>query len=583
MMKRMLSFILCLAAVLSIVAVPSFGEGESELNIPDKSMTYDLYTKKVGMVRSLSTGKEAPFDYEVPDGGVALIAFFTGNGTNVPSGKFFEELTEESWISNSKINFYAVECSGASAETTRGFMKEHDKNKAVKNIYYLSPETTVHTWYLTLIAKKGEMENVNRLEGAYGAVFLLVVTKENGVKQIRYALSGQRSTKYLQNYINKFTNTGVESVPLITLTAYGSLHFEYVQPVLDLVNKQRKDAGVGTLTLSSELTNLSMIRAIETSVYWSHTRPDGTSCFTITINGKGYSGSLRAENIAAVHSSPEKVMEYLMNSEGHKKNILTREFTQIGVGCYETAGVYYWVQLFGIGDETKPVKCSLFPNEVPFQRVLENVEYPVSAYKDLVGEVSLMFGDELSQTQSTAIAGEKTDISLPFVYVRSIFDNNTLISAFEPYITSYDENGKSFVVPPTGKTDTELGITVVPDRSIYTPRPASGTIFIFPYEGSRQSYTLPLTVVVGEDGLPDDPYDPFDDSDDPVGPGNLGDDALLGDVNGDGAVNAKDVTTLMKVLIGITPKNYVELASDINNDGKRNAKDVTALMKRLVG
>ena len=56
-----------------------------------------------------------------------------------------------------------------------------------------------------------------------------------------------------------------------------------------------------------------------------------------------------------------------------------------------------------------------------------------------------------------------------------------------------------------------------------------------------------------------------------------------GDVNGDGKVNAKDVTTIMKYLIGKTPSSFDVTAADFNNDGKVNAKDVTSLMKSLVG
>ena len=55
-----------------------------------------------------------------------------------------------------------------------------------------------------------------------------------------------------------------------------------------------------------------------------------------------------------------------------------------------------------------------------------------------------------------------------------------------------------------------------------------------------------------------------------------------GDVNGDGKINAKDVTTLMKKLVGLNPNGYIEDAADFNNDNKINAKDVTSLMKYIV-
>ena len=56
----------------------------------------------------------------------------------------------------------------------------------------------------------------------------------------------------------------------------------------------------------------------------------------------------------------------------------------------------------------------------------------------------------------------------------------------------------------------------------------------------------------------------------------------LGDVNGDGKLNAKDVTTLMKYLVNLSPSPFYLGVADFNNDGKVNAKDVTSLMKFLV-
>lgn len=55
-----------------------------------------------------------------------------------------------------------------------------------------------------------------------------------------------------------------------------------------------------------------------------------------------------------------------------------------------------------------------------------------------------------------------------------------------------------------------------------------------------------------------------------------------GDVSGDGKLNAKDVTAIMKFLVGSAPEDFKADAADYNGDEKINAKDVTALMKYLV-
>jgi len=41
------------------------------------------------------------------------------------------------------------------------------------------------------------------------------------------------------------------------------------------------------------------------------------------------------------------VMDAWMNSDGHRKNILNANYTQIGVGIAKTAsGQYVWTQMF---------------------------------------------------------------------------------------------------------------------------------------------------------------------------------------------------------------------------------------------
>ena len=57
---------------------------------------------------------------------------------------------------------------------------------------------------------------------------------------------------------------------------------------------------------------------------------------------------------------------------------------------------------------------------------------------------------------------------------------------------------------------------------------------------------------------------------------------LPGDVNGDGIVNNKDVTRLLKYLAG-DDVEVVLFACDINGDGSVNNKDVTRLLKYLAG
>ncbi len=119
----------------------------------------------------------------------------------------------------------------------------------------------------------------------------------------------------------------------------------YADEVIKIVNQEREKAGAAPLRLNKALEAAANIRAKELPVRWGHTRPNGSSCFTV-IQEQGLVYMSAGENIAAGYSSPSKVMNGWMNSTGHRNNILNSRFTEIGVGYYQHNGYNYWVQLF---------------------------------------------------------------------------------------------------------------------------------------------------------------------------------------------------------------------------------------------
>lgn len=118
-----------------------------------------------------------------------------------------------------------------------------------------------------------------------------------------------------------------------------------IHTILRLVNSERAKQGVSPLVLDAELMAGAKIRVKELTQLYSHTRPDGTPCFTVLEYHNAYKG----ENIAVGYDSPEKAMEGWMYSPGHRANILSKDFTKLGVGYYykEDSGYkYHWVQMF---------------------------------------------------------------------------------------------------------------------------------------------------------------------------------------------------------------------------------------------
>ena len=110
--------------------------------------------------------------------------------------------------------------------------------------------------------------------------------------------------------------------------------------VIAEVNAERAQRGLTLLSEDSDLTAAACTRAREITSVFSHTRPDGSSCFTVSEKAYG-------ENIAKGYSTVDKVMAAWMSSEGHRANILRASYGSIGVCCLQIDGVYYWVQLFG--------------------------------------------------------------------------------------------------------------------------------------------------------------------------------------------------------------------------------------------
>ena len=112
--------------------------------------------------------------------------------------------------------------------------------------------------------------------------------------------------------------------------------------VVEIVNSERAKLGIAPLEIDGSLMKSCEIRAKEIVTKFSHERPNGESCFTVIETKYGYAG----ENIAYGQKNAEEVMIGWMKSEGHRNNIISDNYTHIGVGCYEENNRFYWVQLF---------------------------------------------------------------------------------------------------------------------------------------------------------------------------------------------------------------------------------------------
>jgi len=153
------------------------------------------------------------------------------------------------------------------------------------------------------------------------------------------------------NTTNSNTTTKPEEKPVTTPSTDFS---SYQQQVLDLVNAERTKRGLSPLTLDSNLSSVATKKSqdMATKNYFSHTSPTYGSPFDM-MNKFGISYRSAGENIAKGQRTPQEVVTAWMNSEGHRKNILSSDFTKLGVGiAKDSNGTIYWTQMF-IGYKNK--------------------------------------------------------------------------------------------------------------------------------------------------------------------------------------------------------------------------------------
>lgn len=122
----------------------------------------------------------------------------------------------------------------------------------------------------------------------------------------------------------------------------------YQQQVLDLVNAERAKRGISALTLDSSLSSVATKKSQDMidKNYFDHTSPTYGSPFDM-MKQFGISYRTAGENIAKGQKTPQEVVAAWMNSEGHRKNILNPNFTNLGVGIAKDSNkTTYWTQMF---------------------------------------------------------------------------------------------------------------------------------------------------------------------------------------------------------------------------------------------
>ena len=139
----------------------------------------------------------------------------------------------------------------------------------------------------------------------------------------------------------------------ISSTVQGDFSSQIEQFIFTKVNEERVRAGMSTLSYSGLMEKYARIKSQDMGDrnYFDHKNPEG-ELITAQMDRDGISYRSWGENIAYIggvsdiNELANQFMTNWMNSQGHRENILSPNFTSIGVGVYKAGNRYYATQEF---------------------------------------------------------------------------------------------------------------------------------------------------------------------------------------------------------------------------------------------
>lgn len=173
---------------------------------------------------------------------------------------------------------------------------------------------------------------------------LFVPTNKNGYKPLLLRNGALGIYTLILLLINSFGGLlGLETAHASSITTSN---------IVQLTNEQRELYGLPTLKNNSSLASAALAKAnnMFSVGYWDHFGPNGETPWQF-IKASGYSYVYAGENLAKGFKSAEGVVEAWMASPTHRENILSGNYTEIGIavvsGKLLNENVVLVVQMFG--------------------------------------------------------------------------------------------------------------------------------------------------------------------------------------------------------------------------------------------
>ncbi|OGG03917.1 hypothetical protein A2W14_05610 [Candidatus Gottesmanbacteria bacterium RBG_16_37_8] len=167
----------------------------------------------------------------------------------------------------------------------------------------------------------------------------LLVKSTQGIENQLNTVFGEAVNETLTFLTINSSPTSAESIDLGFIYKEGKVDTAAENSMLTLVNIERQKNNLSLLQSSAELQELARnyARDLFGGGYFSHYNPEGESPFDrMKINNISFLAA--GENLAL---APNVVLAHqgLMNSSGHRANILSADFNKVGIGVID-GGIY---------------------------------------------------------------------------------------------------------------------------------------------------------------------------------------------------------------------------------------------------
>lgn len=198
-------------------------------------------------------------------------------------------------------------------------------------------------------------------------------------------------------------------------------YYDYAFEMLELINEVRTEEGVRPLKMDKALLDAAMMRAGESAVFFSHTRPNNTD------NDTAIEGVVFLENLHGVSPTAKQAMDGLKKSAPHWDTLMMEEWTSVGVGVVYHNNTFYWAQIFGWDPIEK--NCSQPANDT----IVQEIEFATSVRDinenryNLIPELEIMGARYGSQNPEMCVGQmfpAKMGIRNPLTGTFAVFEDN---------------------------------------------------------------------------------------------------------------------------------------------------------------